>query len=224
MGHRPDPIRLRKGVYVSRDIIGGRLTDLNYRYIGDRLQTIAGADGITWDDLRIAASEVLVQGVSNLPDWETWLSGLQLLSFDPTTMEQVFFAVQLPHSYIEGSNIEAHVHWVPLANGGAGEVVSWGLEYSWASIGSSFGSTATIYGNTHVPDGDLLVADQHYYTDIGDIDGTGKGISSMIVCRLFRNATGAGGSIDSYGDDAGLLEIDFHYPKDALGSSSKHTK
>jgi len=212
-------------LYVSRDIIGGRLQDLNFRHIGDRLYTIAGADGVTWDDLRVAASEVLVQGVSNLPDWETWLTGLQLLSFDPTTMEQVFFAAQLPHSYVVGSDIEAHIHWVPAANGGAGEVVSWGLEYSWASIGSTFGATATIYGNAHFPDDDSLVADRHYYTGLGDIDGTGKGISSMIMCRLFRNATGAGGSTDSYGDDAGLLEFDFHYQKDALGSETEaHVK
>jgi hypothetical protein len=47
-------------------------------------------------------------------------------------------------------------------------------------------------------------------------------ISSMLVCRIFRNATDA--TDDTYDDDAGLLEIDFHYEADMVGSRGISTK
>jgi hypothetical protein len=47
------------------------------------------------------------------------------------------------------------------------------------------------------------------------------GVSSMIVCRLYRNATDAA---DTYDTAAALLEFDFHYPIDAIGSTSELIK
>jgi hypothetical protein len=35
----------------------------------------------------------------------------------------------------------------------------------------------------------------------------------MILCRVFRDVAN-----DNFGDDAALLEIDFHYESDAIGS------
>jgi hypothetical protein len=54
-------------------------------------------------------------------------------------------------------------------------------------------------------------------TDIADISGAGQKISSMLVCRLFRDATGSG-ETDDYPETAGLLEFDFHYRADSVGS------
>ena len=49
-------------------------------------------------------------------------------------------------------------------------------------------------------------------------EGVKKTLSSMLVCRLYRSAS------DSYGGDAGLLEIDFHYEIDSDGSRQEYTK
>ncbi len=46
--------------------------------------------------------------------------------------EEVFFSVQLPHNWKEGSAIYPHVHWSPQTTGHNGSVV-WGLEYSWVN-------------------------------------------------------------------------------------------
>jgi hypothetical protein len=43
----------------------------------------------------------------------------------------------------------------------------------------------------------------------------------MITCRLFRDAEDVA---DTYTNFAGLLEIDFHYLKDMLGSREEFTK
>ncbi len=42
----------------------------------------------------------------------------------------------------------------------------------------------------------------------------------MIICRVFRAATGAGKT----GDYVALLEVDFHYEIDSFGSDSEYIK
>jgi hypothetical protein len=152
-------------------------------------------------------------------------TGVFIYWFDPTTEEQSYFVAQLPHSYKEGSDLMCHVHWVPADTaGGAGTDVCWGLEYTWANFNSTFGNTTIIYGDEQSEgETETLTLNKHYVTELGDIDGTGKTISSMIICRIFRDATGTGGT-DDYDDDAGLLEIDFHYERDAMGSKEEYVK
>ena len=117
-----------------------------------------------WEDLRVPVTSVKVQGASNTPDWGAFLTGLQLLWFDNSTMEQVFFVVQMPHSWKEGSDICPHIHWVPSINGAQeAHTVKWGVEYSWANEGATFPSTSTGTGNMRQPD-EQLVANRHYYT------------------------------------------------------------
>jgi hypothetical protein len=172
-----------------------------------------------WDDMRVPVSSVKVQGSSNIPDWGAFLTTLQVLWFDASTMEQVFFAVQMPHSWKEGTVIYPHVHWVPSINGAqAAHRVKWGLEYSFSNIGTTFSTTPTLSTNTQIPD-QALVADRHYLNGLGDLVTIGNTISSMLVCRLFRDATA-----DDYTGEAGLLEVDFHYEIDRPGSREESIK
>ena len=152
-------------------------------------------------------------------------TGVFLYWFDKTTEQSAHFLAQLPHKYKQGSDITCHVHWTPAATaGGAGTDVCWGLEYTWSNIDEMFGNTTIIYGDEQLNGpGETITADKHYKTVLGTITGTGKEISSMLDCRIFRDATGNGGT-DDYDDDAGLLEIDFHYEKDAPGSQQEYVK
>ena len=172
-----------------------------------------------WDDLKVPVSSVKVRAAANPPDWDAFSGGnLQLLWFDQAQMEQVFFTVQMPHAWKEGTDLHAHVHWTPNASGLAGQTVQWGLEYSWSNIGVTFPGTTIITGSTPFPN-EQLVANRHYLTDLGDISGTGKTLSSMLICRLFRDATN-----DTLPDDAGLLEFDFHYEIDSPGSRQEYVQ
>lgn len=64
---------------------------------------------------------------------------------------------------------------------------------------------------------------KHYLTDLGTLTGTGKTMSSMLLCRLFRDATGAL-KTDDYGNTTFGLEIDFHIEIDSFGSIAEYTK
>lgn len=172
---------------------------------------------IFWDDLRIPGSAT--QTGASAPDLELFgPSGtLRVLTFAGTgaTVEQTFFQIQIPHSYLIGSTIAPHVHWSPT-NANAGTVV-WQLEYSWASIDGTFGAPTTIEA-IDPSDG---VAWKHQVAPFSAIIGTGKGISSMLVCRLFRNP---GHASDNYESDAAFLEFDFHIQSEPGGSRLEYVK
>ncbi len=184
--------------------------------------------GPSWDDIRVPASSGQ-KGITNPPGFSQVLddgsgsTGVFANLFSATSEEELFFSVLLPHDWKVGSDIVAHVHWLPTANGTGSQKVSWGLEYTLSELGTVFPNTTISYGNTSNPD-ETLVINKQYITDIVTIDMSSiTTIASLIICRVFRDATGTG-LTDDYTSDAALLEIDFHYQKDALGSISEFIK
>lgn len=176
-----------------------------------------------WDDLRI---EPIAKGTgSNNPTFGTWAGGISLYEFDNATAgseKEVWFNVQMPHGWKEGSTVEPHVHWLPKTAGTAGQVIRWGLEYSKAKIGTAFSTTpTTVYGTTIVGGGAITTANAHLLTDFAGIDMTGDTISTVLVCRLFRNSSDAA---DTYTGTAGLLYIDWHVELDTFGSKTELAK
>lgn len=183
---------------------------------------------IVWEDLRVPVTSTKLGGTKD-PHFTVFKTngagsqGVFLYWFDKTTEEELYFTCQVPHAYKEGTNLIAHIHWIPKTNGGANAVVSWGLEYTWANYVAVFANTSIIYTNTHLPADASLVADKHYMSSFAAINGAGKTISSMLVCRVFRDAGGTG-LTDDYNDDAGMLEIDFHFENDTMGSKTETAK
>lgn len=194
----------------------------------DNIESHYGAlDGAYWDDLRVPVTSTRKGG--NDPGFSLFMDdgggpsrGVFIEWFDDSAIEELFFSAQMPHGWIPRTPLKFHVHWVPAALGGAGQFVRWGLEYTWADIGEDFPNTTIIYSDATtaqtatVQQDDPLVAGRHYYTILPDIEDTAiTGVSSMLVCRVFRDATDL---TDDYVGDAGLMEVDFHYQRNSLGS------
>lgn len=175
-------------------------------------------DAIVWDDLRVPV-ESTTKGGTKDPDFGQFLNngssqGVWIQWFDKTTEEELYFTVQIPHSYKVGSNIQPHVHWV--TDDASDLNVVWGLEYSWANMNDTFSNTTIITGT-----GSNSGANYHHMTSLGIIDGTGKSYSSMLVCRIFRDASN---TADTFPQDAGLLEIDFHFQVQSFGTEYNPVK
>lgn len=170
-----------------------------------------------WDDLRTPVTQVRVPA-AKAPTWVA-AYGTQVLAFSDQAVEgneeEVYIAYQIPHSYLEGSDIYPHVHWAPETDDDA--VGRWGLEYTWTNIDGAIGASATIHVNQAINGG----ADDHLYTGFAAIDGTGMTISSVFLCRLFRNSSDAA---DTFDDDMRLLEVDIHYQQDTVGSRQEMIK
>ena len=158
--------------------------------------------------------------ISKVKDNGSGSQGVFTFSFSPTTEQELYFTVQMPHAWKEGSNIMPHVHWT-TATDLNGNKVRWGLEYTWVNVASVYGNTTIIYGEDPIAANGAVTAYEHAITDLGAITATGKTLSSILVCRIFRDATAG---TDNYASGAFLLSIDFHYEKDAWGSRTEYGK
>ncbi len=122
----------------------------------------------------------------------------------------------MPHDWRSGTAVHAHVHWIP--SGTATGNVWWEMEYYVADQATTFTSLATM-GATDYNKG---TANMHHYIELGSINMSSfTGVSTMIGCRLIRRCDLAA---DNYGEDAGLMEIDFHYRRDGFGSDTEESK
>lgn len=172
--------------------------------------------GNRWDDLNVApfsaslGPSVRPPAIVKFKDNGAASTGVYLYAFDEKKEEELFFSVQLPHSYKEGSEIRPHVHFTTPTQ--TATTITWGLEYNWHDVNSVIGNTSIISNPTACP-----VAFTHTIGSLGTISGVGKKISSILVCRLFR-ATGG------YAGNALLLSVDFHIQKDTVGSASETSK
>jgi hypothetical protein len=186
-----------------------------------------------WDDIMVFP-DATTRGKSNIPVWggpsETAFKkngantsqGVFLWMFSATSEQELYFTVQLPHGYKLESPVYPHVHWTTASGTPSGTNVVWGLEYAAIAIGGNFPTTTTLTSNTVIAAiGTPSGIGQHLVTTLGTISGTNLGISSILVCRLFRAA--ANGN-DTFGNEVGLLGFDIHYEKDTQGSREEFVK
>jgi hypothetical protein len=175
-----------------------------------------------WEDIRIAGANTRV-GVTAPAVGTFGPSGsLRVLRFEQNHHDEIYFEIQMPHAWKEGSNIYPHVHWAPVS-ATAGNVV-WQLDYTWANPAGTFGAPATMTSDATAAGGTAWV---HKISVLKDgsgnayIAGAGKTISSMLVCRLHRDA---GAGADTLAADAAFLEFDIHYEVDGFGSRQEYIK
>jgi len=177
-------------------------------------------DATTWEDVRITPGSFDRPGGSdpNYYAYDVNGSGIAIELTEWAKNDYGTFTVQIPHSYKQGSDIYVHAHWTPGANGVGenGNYVGWKIIYSWANIDGTFGNPLTV-DLSDICDG---TNHKHQMTPDISITGTSKTISSMLICKFVRTDTG--GDDTWAGTGAGnlplLLEVDFHFEQDTVGS------
>ncbi len=168
-----------------------------------------------WNDLSIAMSQARTPA-SLAPTWTPY-KGTQVPAYSATQVNVLYFSAQLPHSYKEGTNIEFHIH-LAYPDAVAGNSV-WYFTYSWANDNEAFPAPSN--------SGQVVIAspgiiDDHQRDEIiASIDGTGKKISSVLLCSIQR--TGTHGD-DNYGNIIYLVSADFHHQIDTIGSRTQFVK
>lgn len=174
--------------------------------------------GNNWDDLRVAGTTAKSGAGLKAPGFEKFRddgsgsAGVYGYAFDKAAEEEVFFEIQMPHSYDLGTDLDPHIHWSPRASVGIGSV-RWGLEYTIANIDGTFGATTIIYA-LQAGSG---TAYKHQMISFAAIAGAGLTASHMISCRLFRDATHLDDDFDA---DAYFLEFDIHHMKKRIGTDT----
>jgi len=190
-----------------------------------------------WDDLRV--EPVARTTGANAPTFEKYYDdaagtsrGVYLYSFDDAaggSEKEVFFSMQMPHNWKEGTEVNLHVHWVGAVSD-TDAVPRWGLEYAWKDIGETYGNTVIVYANAvnHTAAGTdvSITAGKHYLSKFDPITpgADADGVSSVLIGRLFRDCANAADTYNAVGAKCGLLYIDAHYIVDGFGSRYEYVK
>jgi hypothetical protein len=189
-------------------------------------EMVFNGDATVWDDLRITPGSFDRPGASD-PTYVLYYPnggaiGTYALQFAKDNIAS--FTVQLPHGYKQGSNIFIHLHWNTGVRGAqeSGSTVGWKVDYCWANINGVF-DDMQVADLSDTCDG---VAHKHLMTPEVQITGTNKHISSMLICNIRRSDTGTD---DTWTGTASgqlpiLLEVDFHYEIDTVGSKTQSSK
>ena len=181
-----------------------------------------------WDDIRIVPTAFDFAGSTDptLVDFRPTGAGLITKLYEFALDDKAYFTVQLPHKYKTGTDIYVHAHWTPGTRGTeeTTHTVGWKVIYSWANIGDTFPVMAT----ADLSDACQSTDDQHLMTPDIVIDGhtVAKGISSQLACYITRTDTGGDDTWASSttGQLPLLLEVDFHYQVDTMGSRTISSK
>jgi hypothetical protein len=203
------------GVTKIGDVVGGNDT----KFETDGTIVMEGAATV-WDDLRVS----LDKGSSSASLEFVWGStGPQIWYFrDNNGLEAMSFVVQLPHSWKEGTAIYPHIHWMPKASESGN--VEWNLDYSWQNYDPTTPLAFPTFTTSTVTVAGPFVANTHRITSLtggAGLIGTDKKISSILICKIWRNSSNGA---DTYNDDAGLLSLDFHFQIDTVGSRAEYVK
>lgn len=172
-------------------------------------------DATVWNDQQINISSVRLPA-ANAPTWTAY-KGSQVLAFSGSQDNTIHFTAQLMHKYKEGNDIKFHIHYTPEDN--AAGNARWVFTHSWANEEEAFPAETTVTTILATPE----VTDQHTRGEIAEpISGTGKTISSILLCSLTR--TGTHGD-DTYDNKAVYLDaLDFHIEADTVGSRTEMAK
>ena len=177
----------------------------------------------TFDDLRIVPGAFQFAGSADpsLSSWQPAASGATFKVYEFNNADEVFFTVQMPHNYKQGTDLLAHVHWTPRGRGTAEDThtVFWKLDYSVANMDENFAASANL-DMTDTCDG---VNERHLMTPELTVTGTGLTVSHILVCRLYRDA-GDSWATNTANNRPVLLEFDFHYQLDSTGSQTTTVK
>lgn len=176
-----------------------------------------------WTDLRIVPGAFTFSGSSDpvLTDWQPGGSGATFKVWEFDNDEQAFFTAQMPHNYKEGTDLRPHIHWTPRDRGVAedGKTVAWKLDLTIANVDGVFLSSTT-YDLTATCDG---VDEKGQVVGGVTLDGSLLTVSHIIVGRIYRGPTDSW-VLNTNGNKPVLLEVDFHYQLDTLGSRQEYIK
>ena len=187
-------------------------------------------DGSAYNDLVVSGSNVRIPA-ANAPTERTWLTDLKKLHFDDD--EYVSFeGMQMPHSYVPGSDFYPHVHFAPTTALSDTETVVWSITYTVASVWSVFPATDTITATftnnaearAKLPSAALsgtdIVANTHLIASgatVSGLTGNGVGLSAIMDGKMLRSSAG------TYGDEVVFLSADSHIRLNRLGSRQEYT-
>ena len=167
--------------------------------------------GPQWTDLTTPMTPAQINPANTKPDFD--YDNIGLLFPQNNTSEFVVVSYQMPHGYIEGTNMKPHIHL-----GQAQDLQAvFKFEYRWINIGDPADvAVQTIIFDQYAIEYVNGTLHQILYSN-DELDGTGKKISSILKGKLYRDD-------NVYVGDILVTDFDIHYRLDAFGSILEYIK
>jgi len=196
---------------VDGSIVFGDYANGNYLeiYSDGTIRAHGAATG--YDDLFVPLVQGK-QGSTSLPNFDYDEVAYMFPQNDPD--EILYFQVQLPHRWKEGSRLYPHVHY---RQADASTAPTYKLDYKIASIGGSFNNAWQTYTmDTSVA---AWIDSSTHQLNRGDggVDASTYTKSAIILCKLYRDDNTVTGDVPTY-------QFDIHFEVDGLGSETEFTK
>lgn len=195
-------LRNQKGSELTYSELDGNFSDLDTR------------TKLGWRDNVV---QLVHRGGVTEPPLQQFKGGIYLVAFSQFDMQEGFANFHIDHDYALGSPIYPHIHW-SVSNSSIG-TVRWGFEYSIAKghQQEAFSEPITVYVE-QTTDG---TAFKHYIAEVPDllaISGVGIEPDTIIMLRVFRDATNPADTLDAlaYG-----ICVDLHYQADKATTLNK---
>jgi hypothetical protein len=170
-----------------------------------------------WDDLTISAL-ALASGVQ-APTNRAIIGGILQQAFNFQTANDIVYGqIQFPHKWVYDDSVEVHLHCAVEAAPGAGDTVVVDFEYAWVDINDVITVSDTIQKKIVVA---AWTAKQHKRVDLGWLQGTDLGLSSILIFRVERRRDLTSDSYDSANNWWHLFDVDIHYLIDKDGSNNQ---
>lgn len=173
-----------------------------------------------WEDLRFTASASNPSGAGTSK--ASFQAERQTLLFGGSEDEFSAYQVQMPHSWVTGTPIRPHCHWIQTAAG----LVLWQLRYMVIPAGQSFPtwpSYTTITTAASNPGEFTYTEDNLHqisvFPEIDLSDYTDE--TSLMMIMVLGRLGSSGGAEDTMSAQAELLEFDIHYLARTSGSISE---
>jgi hypothetical protein len=163
---------------------------------------------IGYEDVLFVPTEA--PGGSTAPGLTTFRGNIKLATFGGTgtTVQEIFGAFHLPHTYVPGTDIYFHVHWSHIIAAPSGNV-NWKMDYTFAR---GFGYEAFPAPTTI----DLTQAAgtqyYHHLIESSAITGTNLETDTIILARFYRDPADA---LDTFTENAYFLRADAHVQVDS---------
>jgi len=193
----------------------GKLNITKEVYIGGNTQLYG--DGTYWGDVLVPLTNAKQAGVND-PDFNAFQGSTRAYEFQDNGLSQqdeIYFTVQLPHSYKLNSEFSGHLHLSPDSNNSG--VGNFSLECSFADTNGNFTNYPLHYAITNISNNTRY---ENYMVGFnGNYSCTD--MSCIGNCELERQSDSA---IDDYPTGIFVHAVDFHIEMDSLGSNTEYAK
>ncbi len=190
--------RSGKGSALTWPELDGNFTDL-----ADRTAVAWAMDGL---------EPSVREGAGNPAELSVFRNGLVAYSYVPSALSESFANWDVPFEWKPGTDLYLAFHWSPGSSTATG-TVRWGIEYTWAEVGGTFGASVTEYYE-QAADG---TAYKHFQLVSTPFPGGDAAPNMRFLIRLFRDGAHVN---DTFPADAFLIGVDFYYQVSKFGVPS----